>query len=409
MEIFLSKQYLQPDNRCVLVCVMRHTGEVAMDIYGSADCEKRIMAEQSIMRSGAVANVNLCQYGNLSCVRCCLAHIGGDSPIYIGDDVSDTDDSSARRAAGCAEDDTDRYLGPSGIVMKFRNFNPRKGPRMEASQYEDSFPDVGREEMERRFATRRALFLNLYDRSHPEQTLRKYMQAAWKNEGYRYRHEADAGPFSMYIGGTISTRQLQSGELPECHLLGFLDDEKTRVGCMAHHLTAMSQGYDGRDRVGFFHNSGCCEGVGCEASREFRYLSAAARKIFNRAVEGMSWYEYSRHATSVLVYYLRGYECVIQLLKDVARADIFTLPQLAEFTNDLYDNWPLRNHAKIADYDANSRSDRMASLEILSSDIPLTERIFHIAIGSELCRDSFVAQLNEARVFIEQRIVSFEE
>ena len=372
-----------------------------MDIYGSVEHEKRIMDKQSIMRSGTVANVNLCQHGNFSCVRCCLAHIGGDSPV----DVFDVDDS----AAGCAEDDTDRYLGPGGTLMKFRNFNPRTGPRMEASQYEDAFPDVGREEMERRFATRRALFLNLYDRARPEQTLQQYMQMAQKSEGYRYRHEADAGPFSMYIGGTVSARQLQSGELPECHLLGFLDDEKAGVGCMAHHSTAMSRGYDGRDRVGFFHNSGCCESVGCEASREFRYLSAAARKIFDHAIEGMSWYEYSRHATSVLVYYLRGYEYIIQLLENMVHATPPTLSCLVGFTNDLYDNWPLRNPEKTADHGANSSSGRMDSLAILSTDIPLTERIFHIAIGSEFHRENFAVRSSEARAFVKQRIVSFPE
>lgn len=47
-----------------------------------------------------------------------------------------------------------RYLGPGGLVMKFANFNPLKDPIIEASQYEDAFPDVGREEMERRFAGR---------------------------------------------------------------------------------------------------------------------------------------------------------------------------------------------------------------------------------------------------------------
>jgi len=45
-----------------------------------------------------------------------------------------------------------RYLGPGNLVMKFKNFNPLKDPRIEASQYEDSFPDVGREEMEKRFS-----------------------------------------------------------------------------------------------------------------------------------------------------------------------------------------------------------------------------------------------------------------
>ena len=225
--------------------------------------------------------------------------------------------------------------------MKFKNFNPLKDPKIEASQYEDSFPDVGREEMEKRFSERRDLFLDIYDREQPRQSLPQYMKAAQRNEGYTYKPEASTGLVSLFLGGSVPTKHLQKGELPECQLLGFVDGKRT-VGCMAHPLAETSQGYDGRDQVGFFNHTDCCRNVGCEASKEFKFLSTSAMKIFDKAVDGMSWYEYSRHATSVLVYYLRSYDHILQRLDERELLDTLTLEQLVEFTNALYDEWPMR-------------------------------------------------------------------
>jgi hypothetical protein len=294
-------------------------------MYYSAEQEKRIQAEQAIMRSGKASDVSLCQYKNVSCVRCCLPHIGGDSHV---------EDSTEKKPDPLEH--ICRYLGPGKIVMKFKNFNPRKDPRIEASQYEDSFPDVGREEMERRFSERRKLFLEIYDREHPRQSLPRYMEEAQRKEGYKYRHSASAGPASLYLGGSVSAAHLQKGELPECQLLGFTDAKRS-VGCLAHPLAETSQGYDGRDQVGFFHHSGCCRNVGCEASEEFKFLSASAMKVFDEAIEGMSWYDYSRHATSVLVYYLRSYDHLLQKLDEKHLLEAMTLPHLVELTNALYD------------------------------------------------------------------------
>jgi len=231
----------------------------------------------------------------------------------------------------CQPKNSNRYLGPGGIVI---SFNPRKDPKIVASQYEDAFQDVGKEEMERRFSRRRALFLEIYDREKPGQSLFQYMKAARRKEEYRYRPAAEAGPASMYLGGSVPKKEFGRGELPECQLLGFVDGNG-KAGCMAHPQAETSQGYDGRDQAGFFHHSGCCENVGCEASREFRLLSRSAMKVFDRAVEGMSWYEYSRHAKSVLVFYLRSFDHLIQELNERERLDTMTLPQLVEFTNSL--------------------------------------------------------------------------
>ncbi len=343
------------------------------------------------MRSGKTANVSLCQYKHVSCVRCCLPHIGGDSHM---------EDTEEERKALFNKDRlayrlkySNRYLGPGGIVMKFRNLNPQKDPRIEASQYEDTLPDAGKEEMERRFSERRALFLEIYDRQKPEQSLPQFMKAAQRNEGYKYKPVAEAGPASMYLGGSIPKKDFQKGELPECQLLGFVDGDG-RAGCMAHPLAETSQGYDGRDQVGFFHHSGCCENVGCEAGREFRFLSPSAMKVFDKAIEGMSWYEYSRHATSVLVYYLRSYNHLVQKLDERELLDALTLPQLVAFTNTLFDEWPLR------------KPDSENNLDILSTDIPLAERTMYIALGTWFAKDSFQTQLQEARSHVERRVVS---
>jgi len=349
-----------------------------------------------MMRSGEAGYVSLCQYKNISCVRCCLPHIGGDSHL---------EDSEEKRIALLKRSNlahhleySCRYLGPRNIVMKFKNFNPLKDPRIEASQYEDSFPDVGSEEMEKRFSARRDLFLDIYDREQPRQTLPQYMKAAQSREGYRYETEASTGLASLFIGGSVPTKPLQKGELPECQLLGFVNAER-RVGCLAHPLAETSQGYDGRDHVGFFNHTGCCRSVGCEASKEFQFLSTSAMKVFDKTVDGMSWYEYSRHATSVFVYYLRSYDHILQRLEERN----LTLEQLVEFTNTLYDEWPLRK----PDSSVTDSLEPMNSLDVLSTDIPLAERMMYIALDTWFLRNHFAIQLEQARDHVKKRMEAF--
>jgi hypothetical protein len=358
-------------------------------MFYSAEWEKRILTEQAILRSGKTADISLCQYKRVSCVRCCLPHIGGDSH---------TADSEEKRIARLG-----RYRGPGSLVMKFKNFNPLKDPKIEASQYEDAFQDVGREEMEKRFAERRRLFLELYDPQQPRQSLPQYMNAAQSNEGYRYRPAASAGLVSLFLGGSVPTKPLQKGELPECQLLGFTDERKT-VGCLAHPLAETSQGYDGRNQVGFFHHTGCCSSVGCEASEEFKFLSPSALKIFDKAIDGMSWYEYSRHATSVLVYYLRSYDHLWQKLDERELLDTLALEQLVAFTNSLYDEWPLKKPDWSKRHPPGNAPNSMDSLDILSASIPLAERILYIALDTWFLQNHFAHQLQQGRDHIEKRI-----
>jgi hypothetical protein len=373
-------------------------------MFYSAEQEKRIQEEQDLMRSGEATEGSLCQYKSVSCVRCCLPHIGGDSHM---------EDSGEKRTALLNHRSnlahhlkySGRYLGPGNIVMKFRNFNPLKDPKIEASQYEDSFPDVGREEMEKRFSERRDLFLDIYDREQPTQSLPRYMKAAQRHEGYVFRHESRSGPVSLFLGGSVPKKHLQKGELPECQLLGFVDGKRT-VGCMAHPLAETSHSYDGRDQVGFFNHTGCCRNIGCEASKEFKFLSPSAMKIFDKAVDGMSWYEYSRHATSVLVYYLRSYDHILRKLDEGKLLDALTLEQLVAFTNTLYDEWPMKEPDGSArqHHPLSYGSEPMNSLDILSTHIPLAERILHIALDTWFMQDHFAIQLRQARDHIERRI-----
>lgn len=370
-------------------------------MFYSAGQEKSIDKEQEIMRSGKASGVSLCQYKRVSCVRCCLPHIGGDTHM---------EDSEEQRHALFQKDRlayhlkySGRYLGPGGLVMKFKNFNPLKDPRIEASQYEDSLPDVGREEMERRFSERRRLFLDIFDGEQPRQSLPRYMKAAQENEEYKYQHVESAGPGSLFLGGSVAAKLPGKGELPECQLLGFVDGKRT-VGCMAHPLAETSQGYDGRDQVGFFHHTGCCRSVGCEASKEFVFLSPSALKAFEKAVDGMSWYEYSRHATSVLVYYLRSYDHLLQELDERRLLDTLALEQLAAFTNALYDDWPLRRSGRSASDPLSYDAAPTNSLDILSQGIPLAERMMYIALDTCFMPDRFDVQLQQAREHIERHI-----
>jgi hypothetical protein len=355
------------------------------------------------MRLREATHVSLCQYKNVSCVRCCLPHIGGDSHM---------EDSEEKRSALFNRSSlayhlkySGRYLGPGSIVMKFKNFNPVKDPQIEASKYEDCFPDVGREEMERRFSERRNLFLDIYDREQPRQSLPQYMKAAQRNEGYKYQPAASTGLGSLFLGGSVPTKHLQKGGLPECQLLGFVDAKRT-IGCMAHPLAETSQGYDGRDQVGFFHHTGDCRNAGCEASKEFKFLSPSALKIFDKAVEGMSWYEYSRHATSVLVYYLRCYDHLLRRLDERKLLDTLILEQLVAFTNTLYDEWPMRKPDWSVHHHLSDEADLMNSLDMLSADIPLAERMMYIALDTWFLPDCFAIQLQQARDHIERRIES---
>ena len=128
--------------------------------------------------------------------------------------------------------------------------------------------------------------------------------------------------------------------------------------------------------------------------------------MFDKAVDGLSWYEYSRHASSVLVYYMRSYDHILQRLDERELLDTLTLGQLVDFTNTLYDEWPLRGQGRGAGHPLSSDSGRMNSLDILSTDIPLAERMMYIALDTRFLKDRFSLQLKLARDHVRKKVMA---
>ena len=73
-------------------------------MFYSAEKEKRIYLELQKLHPGRGSNRNLCQYKDVSCVRSCLPHIGGDSHMEDSETVrnllrsKNTDQESEFRA-----------------------------------------------------------------------------------------------------------------------------------------------------------------------------------------------------------------------------------------------------------------------------------------------------------------------
>ena len=80
--------------------------------------------------------------------------------------------------------------------------------------------------------------------------------------------------------------------------------------------------------------------------------------------------------------------------------DTLALDQIAGFTNRLYDAWPIGKPDE-------SVHPPMNSLEVLSTDIPLAERIMYIALGTWFQQDHFMLQLQQARDHLERQIEAF--
>lgn len=291
----------------------------------SAEQVEHIKEMKKALHASEPKGISLCQYNGVSCVRCCLPHIGGDS---IREEVLEGEKQSVNY---------DRYLGPGEILMKFNNFHPMSPPEFEISHYEDSFEDAGKEENEMRFARRRELFFEVFDPQKPEVTLASYVNQIQAEEGYCHDPESDSAEalFHVYFPGSIDTKG-KGGELPECHLLGFIDDQT--VGCLGHPAAEHMQGFDARQDFGFFKTDSCVK-CSCDWSEEFQYLSDSALKVFDKAIEGMSWYDYSRHGTAVLVAYLRSYDHIMQKLDEKDLLEDISLQQIAELTNNLYENF----------------------------------------------------------------------
>ena len=90
--------------------------------------------------------------------------------------------------------------------------------------------------------------------------------------------------------------------------------------------------------------------------------------------------------------------------KDLCQRILRASEQVAEFTNTLYDEWPLRKPDKIANHRQSHGPVAMSSLDILSADIPLAERMMYIAMDTWFLKKHFALQLQQARDHVEKRI-----
>ena len=106
----------------------------------------------------------------------------------------------------------------------------------------------------------------------------------------------------------------------------------------------------------------------------------------------------------MLAYYLRCYDHILQRLDERELLDTLTLQQLVEFTNALCDEWPLRNPDWSERHPPSHDSDPVNYLDVLSTDIPLAERLMYIALDTRFLRDHFVMKLQQARDHIDRHI-----
>ncbi len=299
--------------------------------YSEEEAQKKDK-EINIIHTSEKRELSLCQYNSLSCVRCCLPHIGGDYPHGINDKELYTILNNDKKK--WRTEFENQYVGPKGIRLKFVNIHPLVSPGMVASHYENSFEDIGKEEMEKRFKKRREVFLKKYNPKNANKTLESYMNAIKKEEKYSFKKEdIGSGLFTLFFGGD---NHVDPKHLPECQLLANVGDKK---GCLAHPLAPESQGIDGRELVGFFKKTDSCTKASCNWTEEFKYLSDSALKVFDKAIQGMSWYEYSRHSTAVMVAYLRVYDFIFEKMDTQGKLENKSLEELTQFTNEVSNKW----------------------------------------------------------------------
>lgn len=79
-----------------------------------------------------------------------------------------------------------------------------------------------------------------------------------------------------------------------CAYLGFLNDEETHIGCLAH--PEMNRGVDLRDH-GFCRSAKLCENFFCSAAELYQSLTLEEKELFKILVSDWTWYELSNRAS----------------------------------------------------------------------------------------------------------------
>lgn len=100
-----------------------------------------------------------------------------------------------------------------------------------------------------------------------------------------------------------------------CAYLGFLNDQESHVGCLAH--PEMNGGMDLRDH-GFYKSAKLCENFFCGAAELYQSLTPQEKELFNILISHWTWYELSNRASVLGL--IRGFvkckERVISRLKN---------------------------------------------------------------------------------------------
>lgn len=110
---------------------------------------------------------------------------------------------------------------------------------------------------------------------------------------------------------TIETHNVNS---VACAYLGFLDDEETHLGCLAH--PEMNKGVDLRDH-GFYRSAKLCENFFCRAAELYQGLTLEEKKLFKILISDWTWYELSNLASlnSLMKDFVKGKETMVLKLK----------------------------------------------------------------------------------------------
>ena len=141
---------------------------------------------------------------------------------------------------------------------------------------------------------------------------------------FRYRHLC----FKMFLNGRNDVAGYESEILKReeiatietdgvsiaCAYLGFLNDEETHVGCLAH--PEMNGGVDLRDH-GFYRSVKLCENFFCSAAELYQSLTLQEKELFKILVSDWTWYELSNRASilGLMNNFVKGKETIASKLK----------------------------------------------------------------------------------------------
>ncbi len=88
----------------------------------------------------------------------------------------------------------------------------------------------------------------------------------------------------------LSIDTLERTSEKKCHYLGFLDDQETRVGCLAH--PEMNGGRDLRD-CGFYKSARTCQDFFCAAAEIYAGFTPEQQRWFRISIRDWDWYDLS--------------------------------------------------------------------------------------------------------------------